>query len=440
MWVESELGRGSTFYFTLKFIRAQKPSVSSLALDPAVLRNMPVLVIDDNPTNRLILAELLRQWGMKPTLAESGKRGIVLLDQASIAGVVFPLILLDCHMPDMDGFTFAQRIKNDPRFRGAIVMMLTSGGQRGDASRCRQLRIAAYLVKPIQESELLAAILTVLGHKVESFDQESTLVTRHSLRRDRENLHILLAEDNPVNQMVAVRQLEKLGHNVKVANNGREALAEMEVQQFDLILMDVQMPEMDGFETTRAIREKEVTTGKHIPIIAMTAHAMKGDRERCLTAGMDQYVAKPIRPAELIEAIQQLAGGRGPETAQPVPHDDCIDWPAAWANLEGDHQLLGELARLFLEDLPRQMKAIHLAAENAEQHDLEQAAHRLKSSVGNFAARSAFEAAFHLETVARQGEVAQFPEAVGALESEIHRLQLALEKWEDTAEASGPVV
>src|ERR1019366_3566370 len=173
---------------------------------------------------------------------------------------------------------------------------------------------------------------------------------------------------------------------------------------FDLILMDVQMPELDGFETTRALREKELTSGKHIPIIAMTAHAMKGDRERCLASGMDEDVAKPIRLAELIDAIRQLVGSANPAPASAVPQDDCIDWPAAWANLEGDRQLLGELTRLFLEDLPHQMEAIHAAAENTRGQELERAAHRLKSSVGNFAARPAFDAAFHLETVARQGE------------------------------------
>jgi signal transduction histidine kinase/CheY-like chemotaxis protein/HPt (histidine-containing phosphotransfer) domain-containing protein len=438
MWVESEIGRGSTFRFTAKFPRAQNPSASRVALDPAILRNMPALVVDDNATNRSILDELLRHWGMKPYLAESGKRGITILEQASGAGIVFPLILLDCHMPDMDGFTFAQRIKNDRRFRGAIIMMLTSGGQRGDASRCRELHISAYLVKPIQEMELLSAILTVLGHQAESFDEQSPLVTRHSLRRDRRNLHILLAEDNAVNQMVAVRHLQKLGHNVKVVTNGRDALAELETQPFDVILMDVQMPKMDGIETTRAIREKEVTTGKHIPIIAMTAHAMKGDRERCLTAGMDHYVAKPIRLAELIEAIQGLTGRPDPGAARALGHDDCIDWQATWTNMEGDRQLLSELARLFLEDLPRQMEAIHLAADSIQGQDLERAAHRLKSSVGNFAARPAFEAAFHLERVASHGEVTQFPEAVSTLESEIHRLQLALREWEDTTAGSSP--
>jgi two-component system sensor histidine kinase/response regulator len=440
MWVESEVNRGSTFHFTLKSSLAKEPRTSSITLEPAVLRNLPALVVDDNATNRLILDELLSHWGMKPTLAESGQRGIALLDQASKAGIAFPLILLDCHMPDMDGFTFAERVKSDPRFQGAIIMMLTSGGQRGDASRCRELRIAAYLVKPIQEAELLAAILTALGHQAASPDQQPALVTRHSLREDRRHMRILLAEDNPVNQMVAVRLLHKLGHTVTVVSNGREALTTLGKQDFDLILMDVQMPEMDGIETTRVIRETEAGTGKHIPIIAMTAHAMKGDRERCLVAGMDRYVAKPIRPTELFEAIDRLGRTAAPAPAPSTALDDCIDWQAAWANLEGDRQLMGELARLFLDDLPHQMEAIRRAAEKTQSCDLERAAHRLKGSVGNFAAKPAFEAAFHLEKISRQGDLDKVPEALGTLESEIERLQLTLEKWAHTPPENGPTI
>jgi len=444
MWVESEVGQGSTFHFTLKFPRPQPPSASSGAVNPAVLRDLPALVVDDNASNRQILDELLSHWGMKPTLAEGGQGGITALEQAAAAGIAFPLILLDCQMPDMDGFAFAQRVKSDARLQGAIIMMLTSGGLRGDAWRCRELRIAAYLVKPIQEAELLEAILAVLGHKEGSLDWQPALVTRHSLREDRRHLRILLAEDNSVNQMVAVRLLEKFGHTASVVANGREALAKLEEEVFELILMDIQMPEMDGFETTRAIRAKEAATGQRIPIIAMTAHAMKGDRERCLAAGMDRYVAKPIHPAELFEAIERLVRppAPAPAPAPPARLDDCIDWQAAWANLEGDRQLFRELARLFLDSLPGQLEAIHLAAEKTPGPELEHAAQRLKSAVGNFAARPACEAALRLEQVARQGDRERVRETMGALDFEIHRLQLALQEWlgqaEPTDAASGP--
>ena len=425
------MGQGSTFHFTLKILRGKQTATAGAMLKPAVLRDVATLVVDDNSTNRQMLNELLSHWGMKPTLAENGKGGMEILEQTNANGAAFPLILLDSHMPDMDGFTFAKHIKGDPRFHGAIIMMLTSGGQRGDASRCRDLHISAYLVKPLQQTELLDAILTVLGHKPESPDERPTLVTRHSLREERRHLRILLAEDNAVNQMVAVRLLEKMGHTVMVVANGRNAVLMWEEQEFGLVLMDVQMPEMDGFEATRVIRDKEASTPKHIPIIAMTAHAMKGDRERCLAAGMDGYIAKPIRPAELLAQIERFTERQEPTPQKPPSPsgDGCIDWQAAWANLEGDRNLLSELALLFLDDLPQQMEAIHRAVDNREVHDLERLAHRLKGSVGNFAAKPAFEAAFHLEKIARQGDFGQALQAVDALDYEIQRLQGALEEW-----------
>lgn len=430
MWVESAVGQGSTFHFTLKLLRGKEPATASAKLKPAFLQEVAVLVVDDNSTNRQILNELLSHWGMRPTLAENGKCGIEILEQTYANGAAFPLILLDSHMPDMDGFAFAKRVKGDPRFRGSIIMMLTSGGQRGDGLRCRDLRISAYLVKPIQQSELLEANLTVLGHKPETSDQRPPLVTRHSLREDRRPLRILLAEDNPVNQMVAVRLLEKMGHTVMVVANGRDAVQKAEEQEFGLVLMDVQMPGMGGFEATHLIREKETGTPKHTPIVAMTAHAMKGDREQCLAVGMDGYVAKPIRQAELLAEIERFTRSPGPSPQKPSSPtgDDCIDWQTAWANLEGDRILLRELAFLFLDDLPQQMEAIHCAADKMQAHDLERLAHRLKGSVGNFAAKPAFEAAFQLEKIARQGDLEQVPHAVEALVDEIQRLQLALQE------------
>ena len=431
MWVESEVGQGSTFHFTLKLVRGNRSAGADAILKPAVLQGVAALVVDDNSTNRQMLNEILHHWGLKPTLAESGKHGIEILEQTSAASTAFPLILLDSLMPDMDGFTFAKRIKSDPRFQGAIIMMLTSGGQRGDASRCRDLRISAYLVKPLQQTELLEAILTVLGHKPESPDGRPALVTRHSLREERQHVRILLAEDNPVNQMVAVRLLEKMGHTVMVVANGRDAVLMSAQQEFGLVLMDVQMPEMDGLEATHAIRQREATTHKHIPILAMTAHAMKGDRERCLAAGMDGYIAKPVSPAELLAEIERFTrhAEAAPQKSPPPTGDDCIDWQAAWANLEGDRDLLSELANLFLDGLPRQMEAIHRAADMMQNHDLERLAHRLKGSVGNFAAKPSFEAAFRLEKIAREGDAKQFPAAVDALEYEIRRLQGTLEEW-----------
>jgi two-component system sensor histidine kinase/response regulator len=434
MWVESEVGKGSTFHFTLKLSRGEPAAAARSLLKPAVLRGVAVLVVDDNSTNRQMLNELLGHWGMRPTLAASGGQGFEILEQTHAAGWAIPLILLDSRMPEMDGFAFAKRVKDDARFKTSIIMMLTSAGQRGDAARCRDLRISAYLVKPIQQVELLDAILSVLGRKPASPEQPPPLVTRHSLREDRRKLRILLAEDNLVNQMVAVRLLEKMGHTVKVVSNGREATLLLEKEPFALVLMDVQMPEMDGFEATRVIRGKEALTHQHLPILAMTAHAMKGDRERCLAAGMDGYIAKPISPAHLfaeVDRFSRLAVPRPQKPSPPADTQDCIDWQAAWANTEGDRSLLGQLAQLFLAELPHQMEAIHQAESSAQTTEIERLANRLKTSVGNFAAKPAFEAAFQLERAAHQGDLAQLPQAIETLECEIGRLRGALEEWRD---------
>ena len=251
---------------------------------------------------------------MKPTLAENARMALSSLEEAQEDGKFFSLVLTDVNMPEMDGFALVERIRQNPRMATASIIMLTSAGQRGDAARCRQLEVAAYLTKPVGQSELLDAILRVLGARA-SETQPCALVTRHSLREGRKGPRVLLAEDNAINQTLAVRLLEKRGCSVEIAGNGREAVAAFEKQSFDLVLMDVQMPEMDGFEATAAIRDRERTTGTHTPIVAMTAHVMKGDREQCLAAGMDGYIPKPVRAQELFEVLNRLT----PRDAVPAP-------------------------------------------------------------------------------------------------------------------------
>jgi len=304
IWVESELGKGSRFHFTAHFGLQKVPARTVVPRDPTTLRDMRVLVVDDNATNRQILLRMLANWHANPTAVESGARAITALREAQGLGSIFPLILLDAQMPEMDGFALAECIKRNPDWRAATIMMLSSAGQRGDARRCRELGVAAYLTKPVRQGELLDAILTALGTRPIK-EAPPVLVTRHSLRENSNHLRILLVEDNAVNQVLALRLLEKRGHTVAVAGNGKEALTALEKQSFDLVLMDVQMPEMDGFEATIAIREKEKTSGNHVPIIAMTAHAMVGDKERCLEAGMDDYISKPIRPEELNDFLKR---------------------------------------------------------------------------------------------------------------------------------------
>src|SRR6266404_4090237 len=275
-------------------------------LGAEALRGLPVLVVDDNATNRRILQEMLLAWQMNPELTESGPEALKILERANTERTPFSVILLDAQMPGMDGFSVVERIKQDTRLAKSAVIMLTSGGFRGDAARCRELGIKGYLTKPIKRSDLLEAINVVLGSQTGA-EASASLVTLHSLRESRGRLRILLAEDNRVNQVLAVRLLEKRGHEVVVARNGEEALEALDKQAFDLVLMDVQMPERDGLQATMAIRKGEMKTGKHIPIIAMTAHAMAGDKERCLEAGMDDYLTKPIRPEQLGDVLKRYS-------------------------------------------------------------------------------------------------------------------------------------
>jgi CheY-like chemotaxis protein len=306
IWVESEVNQGSRFHFTARFGLQRTRVPGTVAKDPEVLHGMRILVVDDNATNRAILLKMLAAWHAIPTAVESGARAITTLQEAQGLGRLYPIILLDAQMPEMDGFALAECIKRNPVWKTATVMMLSSAGQHGDAKRCRDLGVCAYLTKPVRRAELLDAILKALGGRAA---EETTpdLVTRHSLRESKSRYRILLAEDNSVNQVLALRLLEKRGHTVKVAGNGREAVSALQNGSFDLVLMDVQMPEMDGFEATAAIRRQEKISGNHLFVVAVTAHAMVGDKERCLEAGMDDYITKPIRPTELDEVLERFS-------------------------------------------------------------------------------------------------------------------------------------
>ena len=309
IWVESELGRGSTFHFTARFGLVPTEPLPVRPLRSASMVGMRVLVVDDNATNRRILAEMLRRWEMVPGNAAGALQALQMLREAQQSGQPYALVLTDANMPDMDGFALAQQIKQDQQLGSTVIMMLTSGDRPGDVARCEQLGIASYLTKPVKQSELFDAILIALGvaaAEEESLETPGTLAA--AAPRRLPPLRILLAEDSLVGQKLAVGLLERQGHTVVVANHGREALAALESQPFDLVLMDVQMPEMDGLDATVAIRAREKQTGRHVPIIAMTAHAMKGDRQRCLQAGMDEYLAKPIRSKRLFETIGAVLG------------------------------------------------------------------------------------------------------------------------------------
>jgi PAS domain S-box-containing protein len=434
IWVESEPGRGSAFHFTAQFglgrpARSRKPPE-----DLARLKDLRVLIVDDNSTNRRILEETLSHWDMKTVSAEGGKAALAALDAARRDQEPFDVILLDVQMPEMDGFTLAQHILKRPDAAGAKVLMLSSGGQPGDAARCRELGFSAYLTKPVKQNDLWRAVLRSVGvcvaEEVGHAPAEVRPVSTKSLR-------VLLAEDNVMNQKLAVRLLEKQGHHVAVAASGQQALdllfpGNSAQPAFDLVLMDVQMPDMDGLEATSIIRKHEKTTGRRLPIIALTAYAMKGDRERCLSSGMDGYISKPIRPEELYAAISALrssdnsndAETRGAETLKQI-----LDWDEALSHVAGDADLLREVAGLFLDQCPRWLADCREGIASGDAKRLGAAVHPLKSAFGTLAAKKARTAAAQLEELALGQELDSAPAFLAVIESELARLLPPLEAF-----------
>ena len=423
--VESEVDKGSLFHFVAGFGLQKEPIQPQAIGEGLDLKDVPVLVVDDNATNRKILEETLLYWGMKPTVMENGPAALVAMAKAYKEGRHFDLIITDCMMPEMDGFELADRISKDPCLTTSTIIMLTSAGERGDAARCLKLGISAYLLKPIRQSELLFTISKVLNEPTSPAAQPS-LITRHSIRESKRRLHILLAEDNAVNQKLAARMLERMGHTVIVASNGKKVLECLEHEKFDLILMDVQMPEMDGFEATGAVRELEKATGEHIPIVAMTAYAMKGDKEKCLEAGMDGYVAKPINAQELFETIENLLGAPNVE-ATPFNHaGQALDKSQILDQVGGDKDLLKEVVALFLDDCPKLIEQMREAIQESNPEGLQMAAHTLKGSVSNFGATLAVQAALDLETMGKAGDIGGAAGALIILEKEIDRVRKEL--------------
>jgi signal transduction histidine kinase/DNA-binding response OmpR family regulator len=436
LWLESAPGRGSTFHFTVRLGVAAAPAPRPPSPLLEALHGLAVLVVDDNATNRRILEEMLAHWGLKPVLAADGLAALAVLERAAADGEPFPLVLIDAMMPGMDGFTLARKIKAHPELAGATVLMLSSLDRPGDSARCRELGLSAYLCKPIRQAELLETLGRVLDSLVNSrrepVERDGPEPTAPAPARAAppRGLRILLAEDNAVNQNLAVRLLKKRGHSVVVAGNGLEAVAAAEREPFDLVLMDVQMPEMDGMEATRVLRAREGVAGRRLPIVALTAHAMKGDRERCLEAGMDGYVTKPIQPQELWQAIDSLVSPcAGPAANGPAAGGAAVlDLAAVRKRVEGDNELLRELVELFRQDCPRMLDAIGAAVAASDAQQLERAAHVLKGSVSVFGAAEARERAAALEALGRAGDVRGAADEYAALRAACLRLLPALEE------------
>jgi CheY-like chemotaxis protein len=427
VWVESQVGSGSTFHFTARFGLQNASAEKSPEPAPVKLQNLPVLVVDDNATNRRILEEMITNWRMRPVAAANGAAALKAMKRARTEGNPFQVVLLDGHMPKMDGFEVAARVKKDPHLRHATVILLTSAGRREDVSRAKTLGAAAALTKPVKQSELWDAIVTALH--VPGRAKKRPSMTRERALGAKRRLRILVAEDNPVNQQLALHLLERRGHSAIVAENGREALAAIEKNTFDLVLMDVQMPEMGGLEATRAIREKEKSTGKHLPIVAMTAHAMQGDRERCLEAGMDGYLAKPLDPKIFLQVVEgtALPGGTSETEPSALKSEQTVNNSTLLARFGGDRKLVIKLVNAFRKDCPRMIARIGSAIRARDTAALADAAHALKGSVGNFGASAAFETAREVEKLAREGKLDGARELSGTLEERIAAFLLALQ-------------
>jgi len=416
MWVESKVRQGSKFHFTV-VLKISTSEPEPLTKEVHQLIDLPVLLVDDNASNRRILRDILANWHMKPTLTSSGAEALSTLAKADSANR-FALVILDVHMPDMDGFAVAEKIRNSYGPQGIKVILLTSASRPSDAARCRELGISDYLSKPIKQSELFDAIVTAMAEHRRQRDRYET--PSAFIQASEGSLRVLVAEDNPVNQTLAVRILEKLGHTVQVVNNGRDALGRSQAEEFDLILMDVQMPEVDGLEATMAIRTAESNTGNHVPIIAMTAHAMKGDREKCLSAGMDGYLSKPIRILELKQAMSELKKAKN--MSQPSEQNSFRAIGQLELLLEsvmGDRTLLTEMAELWLADSAKQETQIRNGLDSGDAIMVQRAAHALKGSVGTFQASAAQDATSELEMLAKDGDLVGARRAFERLSTQI---------------------
>ena len=422
IWVESEPGKGSCFHFTACL--GISPGSIPRQSYPAELRDLRVLVVDDNEVNRRILQGILLNWWMRPKVVASGEAALEALSRASDTGDPFRLVLLDGMMPGMDGKQVSSLIKSDPALRSVPVILLTSATQPDYARQCAELGVEGYLIKPVKQTELLQVILRLLGGREKQAATEGSEEAPPARQ-----VRALLVEDNPVNQQIAIRMLERRGHSVKCVGSGREALDLLETEHFDGVLMDVQMPDMDGFEATAAIRGKESQAAAHIPIIAMTAHTMEGDREKCLTAGMDDYITKPIRPQALYRAVEEhvcssSSGGAEPGGA-PDPAE-IIEIDEVLARFGGDIEFLASSLELFRRNWPALHSSLKDAVAGVDFHATERAAHTIKGSVSNFGAKAAAAAALRIELMGRKQDLGSAGEALAELEREIDRFMPAI--------------
>jgi two-component system, sensor histidine kinase and response regulator len=434
--LESLPGKGSTFIFTARIGLAKEPVPSHSMLPPIDLAGRSVLVVDDNETNRVILNELLTSWKMNPSVAADAAAALQAMERAREAGKPYSIVLLDADMPGMDGFHLAERIKESLVETGTTVTMLSSAQLTDDVALCRKIGVN-YLVKPVAPSTLMDSLMIALsGLEIKSSEKEKA----DTVSRSGRSLQILLAEDNPVNQAVAIGFLQDMGHSIRVAPNGKIAVELYEKEDFDLILMDMQMPEMDGIEATTVIRELEKKNGRHIPIAAMTANAMKGDCEKCLAAGMDDYVSKPVGAKDVLRLFirlnltggESVAGMESP-AGSPEPKRKKNVRAAVLENFKDGEDLLRSIAGLFVKHSPRTMAEIGNAISEHDAVRLHAAAHTLKGSVGNFVRNGACDIAAQLEQKGRSGDLAGVEPLFDELRGEMDALCNVLAEFESGA-------
>jgi PAS domain S-box-containing protein len=430
LWAESTEGRGSTFFFTATFDKPEAAAAPATLAKPRALEGLRVLVVDDNATNRRILEEMLASWHMTPTTVSNARSAVLALRTAAKAGTKFDVMVSDCQMPEVDGFMLARRVRRERRLAKMPIVMLTSVGQSDEGTRRQRKDVDALLTKPVKHSDLLEAFGRLFG--VATRDGRTEPTAGHIGSRPVRRLHVLVAEDNPVNRKLVTTLLRKRGHTVKAVENGREAVAAIKDHAdapFEVVLMDLQMPEMGGLEATRAIRDQESQGARRLPLIALTAHAMQGDRARCLEAGMDGYLSKPIDVDELIATVERFGAGDATARAPIGEHEASkaiFDEAAALSYTGGDRRLLKEVVQLFRADYPSSLRKINRALERRDSEALRLAAHRLKGSIATVGAPAARRVAAELEETGRARDFDRAARAYAKLREEIERLERSL--------------
>jgi len=442
IWLESEEEKGSTFHFTARLGVQPTPAEEGATRSPGHLQGIRVLVVDDNATNRRLLVEMLQNWRLRTTSVPNGPAALEAIEGAAAIHDPFRAVLLDAMMPEMDGLDVVQHVRGRASVAETLIMMLSSLDDQEYVTRCQDLGVATYLRKPIGQSDLYSALAGALGMVPSEAPAVPLTATTPSLpAAESGGLRVLLAEDDALGQHVAIEMLRQAGHSVVVAGNGREAVAALEREVFDLVLMDVQMPEVDGLEATRIVREREQVTGAHIPIIGLTAHALKRDVEACLAAGMDHHLSKPYRANQLSETIRVTVGGLADPAASSGPAVaalEGVDVDQLAAYYGDDWSFVGRLAQIFLEDVAAKLGEIQEAIDNTDSAALVRAAHGLKGMVSTLFLTGVTATTVQLEERGRSGNLGDAAQLFTRLEAQIDRHRPALEQLAEGAASTAP--